>query len=220
MAPSTRTADALIAAGARSDRVAVVAEGGDHLPPANLSGAAAVLRRAGVDPEVGYILSSSTLEPRKNLQRMMEAYREARPSFPAPWPLVVQGPKGWGEVDQIERPDGVVLLGAVDDPATRAGLYRLCRALIYVPLVEGFGLPPVEAMREGAPVVASDVPSVGDAALLVDATNIDAIARAMVTAATDDEARRQLIDAGTARAAELTWKAAASRHVELWKSIA
>ena len=134
---------------------------------------------------------------------------------------MIQGPSGWGEaVDRASLPDGVVLLGSVDDPATRAGLYRLCRALIYVPLVEGFGLSPVEAMREGVPVVASDVPSVGNAALLVDATDVAAITRAIVTAATDEEARKQLIEAGAARAAELTWKAAARRHVELWTAMA
>jgi alpha-1,3-rhamnosyl/mannosyltransferase len=90
---------------------------------------------------------------------------------------------------------------------------------VYVPRREGFGLPAVEAMAAGAPVVASPMPSTGGAALEVDPEDEDAIADALVRVVTDDGLRGELVAAGTARAGELTWEAAARRHVELWRTL-
>ncbi|HEX2851347.1 MAG TPA: glycosyltransferase family 1 protein [Acidimicrobiales bacterium] len=213
--PARAIADDLVAAGAAAPRVEVVEEGCDHLPPADLDAAGAILDRAGV--REGYLLTVSTLEPRKNLRRLVEAYAQARPALAEPWPLVVVGPKGWGDaLPAGEVPHGVVLVGAVTDGAL-AGLYRRARCFAYVPVAEGFGLPPVEAMRECVPVVASTaVPSVADAALTVDAADVAAISRALVTAASDESARSSLVTAGLLRSRELTWEAAARRHVEIW----
>ncbi|MFN2608183.1 MAG: glycosyltransferase family 4 protein [Acidimicrobiales bacterium] len=215
VAPSTATADDLVAAGAPAARVEVVAEGSDHLPPPDPAAAAALL--AGLGVEGPYLLSVSTLEPRKNLRRLVAAYRRARPRLPEPWPLVVVGPAGWGDGGRPEG-EGVALAGWVDD-ATLAALYQEARAVAYVPLVEGFGLPALEAMAAGAPVVASPMPSTGGAALEVDPTDEAAMADALVRAATDDDARRSLVAAGAARAAGLTWAAAARRHAELWAAV-
>ena len=113
---------------------------------------------------------------------------------------------------------GVVFAGSVSE-ATLAALYRRARLLAYVPLLEGFGLPPLEAMREGTPVVASGVPSAGDATMEVDPGNVDDIAEAIVTVAGDEKLRRQLVSAGRARAGELTWANNARRHLELWASL-
>jgi glycosyltransferase involved in cell wall biosynthesis len=74
-------------------------------------------------------------------------------------------------------------------------------------------------MREGTPVVASRVPSVGDSTMEVDPRNVDDIADALVTVASDEKVRRQLVSAGLARAAELTWANNARRHLELWASL-
>ena len=220
LVPSSETADALIASGAPARQVEVLDPmyGCDHLPAADTAGAGALLRGLGVSGP--YLLSVGTLEPRKNLARLVEAYRRARPSLPDPWPLVLAGPVGWGvDVDALRQVPGVVVTGAVDDPVL-AGLYVGARCVAYVPLHEGYGLPAVEAMAAAVPVVASPVPSTGGAALEVEPRDVEAIARGLVAAAGDDRRRSELVTAGLLRAGELTWKAAAGRHVEAWRAVA
>jgi glycosyltransferase involved in cell wall biosynthesis len=92
--PSRQTADDLLAAGAPAARVEVVEEGCDHLPPPDPAGVDALLARLGVSGP--FLLTVSTLEPRKNLPRLVAAYQAARPRLPEPWPLLVVGPAGWG----------------------------------------------------------------------------------------------------------------------------
>ncbi len=217
--PSDATGDELIRAGADPGRIEVVEEGADHLPSPDVAGAAAVLGRLGVQGP--YLLSVSTIEPRKNLAAVLAAYRRARPRLPAPWPLVVVGPWGWGRDlpgGAAAGSPGVVTTGMVA-PGVLAGLYAGARCLVYVPLAEGWGLPPVEAMAAGTPVVASPMPSTGGAALEVDPGDGDAIADAMVVASADQAARAEMVSAGRARTAKLTWEAAARRHVELWETV-
>ncbi|MDQ1437922.1 MAG: hypothetical protein QOK43_1551 [Acidimicrobiaceae bacterium] len=211
--PSHETAAALAAVACRDGRVHVVEEGCDHLPPPDRQGAAELLGRLGVRPP--YLLTVSTIEPRKNLARLVAAYRAARAALPEPWPLVVVGPSGWGPA--LAPAAGVVLAGFVDE-AVKAALLADARLLVYVPLVEGFGLPAVEAMAMGTPVVASPMPSTGGAALTIDPTDVEAMADALVRAATDDVVRARLLSAGGRRAAALTWEAAARGHVDLWRA--
>ena len=218
--PSHRTAAAVAGAvGGRDDRVRVVPEGCDHLPPPDWASAETLLHRLGV---VGpFVLSVSTLEPRKNLRRLVSAYRQARARLPERWPLVVVGPSGWGE---SLAPEPTVLLAGPVEPATLNALYShaQARCLVYVPVVEGFGLPPVEAMAAGLPVVASPLPSTAksEATIEVDPSDTRAITAAIVTAASNDERRAQLISAGHRHAARLTWVEAARSHVELWREVA
>ncbi len=217
--PARPAADALLAAGAPAARVEVVAEGCDHLPPADLDGAKRLLEGLGVRD--GFLLTVGTLQPRKNLRRLLEAYALARSDLAEPWPMVVVGPKGWGDaLPAASVPHGVVLAGEVRG-AELAGLYRMARCLAFVPLVEGFGLPPVEAMRECTPVVASPVPSLAGtgSAIEVDPTDVRAIADALVQASSDDRVRSSLVTAGLERSRELTWETAARRHVELWQAM-
>jgi len=216
-APSEATADDLLAAGAPANRVRVLTDpyGCDHLPPADAGATTALLDRLRVDGE--YLLTVSTLEPRKNLPRLLAAYRAARPRLPEPWPLVVVGPSGWGE--EVAPEPGVVLAGMVPAPAL-AGLYGRARLVAYVPLLEGFGLPAVEAMYACAPVVASPMPSTGGAAFEVDPRDTDAIADGLVQVAGQEGVRSRLVTAGVLRSSELTWEAAARRHVELWSEVA
>lgn len=203
--PSRLTATTL-----RDRRVQVVEEGCDHLPEPDLDGAAALLARLGV--ERPFVLTVSTLEPRKNLPRVLAAHKLAEVTAP----LVVVGPSGWGP--ELPPQPGVVLAGFVDE-AVKAALLAQARCLVYVPLVEGFGLPAVEAMAVGTPVVASPMPSIGEAGLVVDPADTEAIAAAIVTAVSDDVARQRLIADGNKRAAALTWAEAARRHVELWRAL-
>lgn len=213
--PSTSVADDLLAAGAPAARVEVVEEGCDHLDPPDDAGAAALLARAGVSGH--FLLTVSTLEPRKNLSRLLAAYARARPRLPEPWPLVVAGPPGWGP--SLPPEPGVVLAGFAGG-GVLTSLYRRARVMAYVPLREGFGLPVAEAMSCGTPVVASPVPSSAGAALEVDPFDVDAMVDALVAAATDDARRADLTAAGLARARDLTWERTARHHVELWAALA
>lgn len=217
-APTQETADVLADAGVSPSAVRVLDPmyGCDHLPPADAAATAALLAR--FDVAGPYLLAVGTVEPRKNLPALVEAFVRARPRLPEPWPLVVVGPDGWG--DDLRPAPGVVPVGAVPAPVL-AGLYAGARCLAYVPLFEGFGLPAVEAMTTCTPVVASvGLPSTGAAALEVDPTDVHDIAEGLVVAAADDRRRAELVTAGLLRVGELTWAAAARRHVELWESLA
>jgi glycosyltransferase involved in cell wall biosynthesis len=222
--PSSPVRDALVDAGAPESSVSVVPLGGDHLPAPDVRRAEELLERSGVRGP--YLLSVSTLEPRKNLTRLIAAYGEVRARFPEPWPLVVVGPRGWGSVHVgAAPPAGVLPVGPVADPVL-AGLYQGARAFAYVPLVEGFGLPPLEAMGFGLPVVASDaVPSAtGDpdspCACLVDPLDTAAIADGILRTATDEALRATLSANGRARASARTWRQVAAEHINLWRSMA
>ena len=174
-----------------------------------------------------YLLSVGTLEPRKNVDRLVRAYDLANGELQGPWPLVVVGPQGWGpHPDQPPLPEGVSFTGAVPD-GVLAGLYRRSRAFVYVPLTEGYGFPPLEAMRYGAPVVVSrEVPSVHDLgddgaapARLVDPLDVDDMAQGICDVLSDDDLRSDLAARGAAHVSGRTWDAAARQHVELWRAL-
>ena len=139
--PADVVARDLVDAGASSDAVTVIPMGSDHLPPPDVRAARAHLATLGVHGP--FLLCVGTLEPRKNLQRLIEAYGTIRAALPEPWPLVMVGPSGWGE--QVAPSPGVVHAGTVSSTEL-SGLYASARLLAYVPLIEGFGIPPVEAM--------------------------------------------------------------------------
>jgi len=213
--PADTVALDLVAAGADRGRITVIPMGSDHLPPPDTAGAAAHLARLGVDGP--FLLCVGTLEPRKNLQRLVEAYGTIRDALPEPWPLVMVGPSGWG--DQVAPTTGVVLAGSVSVEVL-AGLYATARLLAYVPLVEGFGLPPVEAMSAGTPVVASPLPSTEGAAYEVDPNDTASIAEGLLRVATDESVRASLMRRGTQRSDGLAWSAIAGRHLDVWQQAA
>jgi glycosyltransferase involved in cell wall biosynthesis len=144
--------------------------------------------------------------------------------------LVVAGPDGWG-LDAFESAwararsqDRIARLGYVGAPA-RADLLAGATALAYPSLEEGFGLPPLEAMTLGVPVVASTDPAIRDvlgeaAAVLVDATDVAAIAAGLRAVLTDDALRARLANAGPARAARYSWPRAARAFVQLYERLA
>jgi glycosyltransferase involved in cell wall biosynthesis len=214
--PSTDIAEQLLADGVDPERITVIAEGCDHLPAPDLPAARAELGARGVAGP--FLLTVSTLEPRKNLDRLIAAAASARARLDG-LPLVVVGPAGWGPDQQA--PPGVILLGR-QPPAVLAGLYEDCRAFAYVPLAEGFGLPPLEAMSQGAVVVASTaVPSVrlAPGVLRVDPLEVDQIAEALVVALSDEDHRTRAMAAARTFAGGHRWRDCAAQHLELWRRI-
>ncbi len=155
-----------------------------------------------------YVLAVATLEPRKNLGRAVSAAREAGVE------LRVVGARGWGGVEVAGW------VGEVPDNEL-AALYRGARCVLYPSLYEGFGLPVVEAMACGAPVVTSIGTAMeevaGGAAVLVDPLDVAAISAGIERALAQ---RDELVPAGIARARELTWERAADSLVGLWRELA
>jgi glycosyltransferase involved in cell wall biosynthesis len=169
----------------------------------------------GESAEGEYVLAVSTLEPRKNLARLVEGYRRARLNGV---PLLVAGAEGWGDV-RVEG-DGVRWLGQVGDDQL-ARLYRGARCVAYVSLYEGFGLPVLEAMACGTPVVAAHADAVeevsGDAAVLVDPLDPDAIAAGLTEAL---DRRDELRARGLERARLFDWREVARETVDVYREAA
>jgi glycosyltransferase involved in cell wall biosynthesis len=160
-----------------------------------------------------FLLAVGTLEPRKNLPRLLAAFGEVTDELPDHW-LVVVGPVGWGPRlrptwDSVR----VKLAGRVGDRLLHA-LYQAADGLAYPSLYEGFGLPVLEAMANGTPVLTSDCSSLpevaGGAALLVDPLDRSAIAAGLVRLAGDTTLRDRLTEAGRRRAAGFSWRATAA----------
>jgi glycosyltransferase involved in cell wall biosynthesis len=179
----------------------------------------------GLEP--GYVLAVGTLEPRKNLPRLVEAFVSLPESVRGGRRLVLAGGRGWSiaELDAIVRRhrDHVRLLGFVPD-GELPGLLAGAAVFAYPSLAEGYGLPVAEAMAAGAPVLTSDrssLPEVaGDAAVLVDPTDVDAISAGLERLLEDEALRRDLAERGRRRAASLTWEHAARRTLEYLGTVA
>ncbi len=116
--PSRLVAADLVAFGVDQERITVVPGGTDHLAPPDDAAAAALLRQAGVSGE--FLLTVGTLEPRKNLDRLVQAFRRVRPSLPGRWPLVIVGPTGWGRRAGRPTPRASCSPGPFRTPSSRA----------------------------------------------------------------------------------------------------
>jgi len=212
--PSAEVAAMLVDDGVAPERVVVIGEGSDHLPSPDPEAAQALLEEHQVTGP--FLLTVSTLEPRKNLERLVEAHAAA--SVGGGVPLVIVGPAGWGP--DVVAPPGAVLVGA-QSGAVLAALYERCAAFVYVPVTEGFGLPPLEALAHGASVIASStVPSVRGApdVVLVDPCEVDALASALVTAMRETVSGEQR-DRARGFAGLHRWRAVAEEHRALWERL-
>jgi len=194
---------------------------------ANAEAASSTLERFGLRPK-HYLLSVGTLEPRKNIERTLQAYAALPEYLRRDFPLVLSGGKGWKDeailarVKQIKLPGRVVLTGYVAHQELLA-LYASCAVFVYPSLYEGFGLPILEAMAAGAPVITANtsaMPEVaGDAALLIDPMSADAIAAAMQRLLEDRELAAALSAHGRERARGFTWARTAQETLKVYRRV-
>jgi glycosyltransferase involved in cell wall biosynthesis len=178
-------------------------------------------------PAPGFVLAVGTLEPRKNLPRLVAAYELLDEGLQREHPIVVVGDIGWQVDETIMRllslGDRCALLGRVSD-AVLAELYRRCAVFCYPSLYEGFGLPVLEAMAAGAAVLTSNVSSLpevgGDAVLYADPLDSASIAHELRRALLDPQLRAALGRAARERAALFSWDATAEIVLGVLRSVA
>jgi len=178
-----------------------------------------------------FILSVGTLQPRKNYERLIRAFSQLPSEMPSEaggLKLVVAGSKGWlyqpifDTVRELGLEEAVLFPGFVPDEELPA-LYNLADLFVFPSLYEGFGLPVLEAMACGTPVVCSSTSSlpevVGNAALLVDPLDVTGWAQAMRLALDDEELRRELVARGLAQARRFNWGRAAEKLLGICQSL-
>lgn len=185
-----------------------------------------LLAAHGVAPG-SYLIALAQSEVRKNIPRLVEAYGRVfshpRPTDPAL--VLVATPTHAPHLRTLLRDHGlehagIRILSGIDDP-TLAGLLACARASVYVSLYEGFGLPPLEAMASGCPVVVSDNSSlpevVGEAGIYVDAEDVDSIAYGIERILAHDDLRSRLAAAGSERARSFSWERTVRETVEVYR---
>ncbi len=220
--------------GTPADKIDVVYPGHEDLEPLTDPAALAAIRaRYGLSSS--YLLYVGTLHPRKNLVRLVEAFAsmlQAMASRPQPLAsdlkLVLAGQKGWlydeifGRVRKLGLTERVLFTGYVP-PAELPALLSGALAFVFPSLYEGFGLPVLEAMACGTPVVCSDASSLpevaGNAALLVDPLDTAAWAEALSQIAGDGELRRTLVDRGFQQVRRFSWRRCAEETLRVLEDV-
>ena len=184
-----------------------------------------IRQRLGIGED--FILFVGTVEPRKNLHRLVEAFDQLLRTTSLSPQLAIAGGQGWlmddfGSVIK-QKKDRICLTGYLQDEELCA-LYSSCKAFVYPSLYEGFGLPPLEAMACGAPVITSRIPSimetVGTAARLVDPRDVNDLSRAIAEMLSDEQERKHFSDAGAEHVKKFTWEQTAIKTLEVYKEAA
>jgi glycosyltransferase involved in cell wall biosynthesis len=174
-----------------------------------------------------FVLYVGTLEPRKNLTTLLEAFVEVARQSDAP--LLIGGGKGWLYTSIFERlealglRDRVRFVGYIEEDELPLW-YAAATAFVFPSIYEGFGMPPLEAMACGTPVVTSNTSSlpevVGDAGIMVDPYDASALATALIQVLRDAELRAELRVRGLQRAAQFTWSVTAERTLRAYEAAA
>jgi glycosyltransferase involved in cell wall biosynthesis len=175
-----------------------------------------------------FILHVGSLNPRKNISRLIEAYNKLPLELSKEYQLVLVGGKGWrsneifAKIEKLGLNDKVLFTGFVEDDDLHL-LMNAASLLVFPSLYEGFGIPPLEAMACGIPVVASNTSSipevVGDAALLFDPYNVEEMSVAIYKALTDEQLRNDLVKRGFERVKYFSWKKTAQETLAVYNEI-
>ena len=209
------------------ERIAVTPEAPrENFRPLPLSETNAIRQRLGI--EADFILAVGTIEPRKNLLTLVRAIDQIVRTTALRPQLVIAGGEGWlmdqlySFIAQSSSAERVRFIGYTTDDELRA-LYSSCRISVYPSWYEGFGLPPLEAMACGAPVIASRIPAieetVGRVAVLIDPTNVAELANTIMQLWNDERQRAQLSEAGLRHAAEFTWQRTARLTLDVYREV-
>jgi alpha-1,3-rhamnosyl/mannosyltransferase len=192
--------------------------------PMPLDEATATVRRLGIDDE--FILYVGTIEPRKNLITLVKAFEDVLRSTTLRPQLVIAGKKGWltdelfAYIDSAKLGARLCLTGYLGDNELRA-LYSACKVMVYPALYEGAGLPTLEAMACGAPVITTNTPAiaemVADNARLFPPADARALAQHLVELLTTHAARESMSRAGINHAARFTWERAAAETLQVYR---
>lgn len=177
----------------------------------------------------GYILYMGTLEPRKNIDSIIEAFAliKKQKDFDN-IKLVIAGKKGWlfedifNLVDKLNLKDQVIFTDYVDE-RDKPIIYNMATLFVFPSLYEGFGIPVLEAMASSVPVITSNVSSLpevaGDAAILVNPKDIEGIAKNMIKILSDDDFKNELVRKGHIQAQKFTWEASAEKLYNVYKEV-
>lgn len=211
--------------GVEPDRIKVIHMGVDPPIISRNDGrkAGEIIRKFGIDGK--YVLFVSTLEPRKNVVNLVRAFSLARKNG---LKLVLAGKRGWyydsifAEVEKLSLRNDVIFTGYITDTEKHA-LLSGAELFAYPSIYEGFGIPILEAMSYGLPVIAGNNSSmievVGDAGILVEASDVDAIADKMRLLLQDDNLRAKLRPLALAQAAKFSWKKTALETLALYREV-
>lgn len=173
-----------------------------------------------------YILYVGTLEPRKNIPNLLRAYSKIKDKIPPK--LVITGKKGWKykeifeTINNLKLENDVIFTGYVPEEDLPA-LYNGAELFVYPSYYEGFGLPPLEAMQCGCPVITSNTSSlpevVGKAGIMVNPNNIGEIANAMFKVLNNKSLRRKMIKNGLKQAKKFSWEKTARETLKIYKEV-
>ncbi len=214
--------------GMPEDKITVVYEGTNELfKPAKDAGLLERIREKYGLPEK-YILYVGILEPRKNISALIRAYGLMKDSREVEHKLVIVGNKGWmcdeifKTVQSLRLEDEVIFTGYIADKELPL-VYNSAELFVYPSTYEGFGLPPLEAMACGVPVITSNISSLpevtGDAAILINPDNADELSAAMAKVISSSSLRESMINKGFERVKMFSWKKAAEETLEVYKDI-
>lgn len=192
--------------------------------PRSSAETAPLLHRLGLE-HGRYLLVVATMEPRKNLSRLVSAFADLPDSLRSRFPLVIAGAPGWGpplkhsRLAALEAGEQIRRVGYVSETVLPL-LYAGAGAFAFPSLYEGFGLPPLEALASGVPVLASSAASlpevVGDAALLTEPEDTGDIRRGLERLLTDEDFRSRAVQAGPKQAAGFTWEDCARKTIAVY----
>lgn len=215
--------------GCPAQKIVVVPLGVQHETFRPLPVPAEFYRRFGLDPHLRYLLYVGSENPRKNLPRLLDAFQEVHRRFPEVRLIKIGSPEYTIEarrlrsrIKELGLQDHVLFYDHVSD-GDLALFYNMADLFVFPSLFEGFGLPPLEAMACGTPVVSSNAASlpevVGDAALTIDPLNTEELLKALLSLLSDQSLAAKMSEKGLQRAAQFTWERTARETIAVYERV-